>query len=67
MAVVSRHHIGGTLDRAALAVLHRPTDPETMARAACALAARGFKPRDIADVLGLSKAAVTQLLKGDIS
>lgn len=59
---MSRHHIGGTLDYAVLAKLHRPTDPETLGREARALAALGFTSRDIADALTLAPAAVETLL-----
>lgn len=42
-------NIGEQLDYSTLAKLHRPTDPDLLAREAHALAALGFKPRDIAE------------------
>ena len=55
-------NIGEQLDYSTLAKLHRPDDAETLSREARALAAIGFKPRDIADALNLAPAAVAFLL-----
>lgn len=63
MEIVSRHHIGGTLDYAALATLHRPSDPAMLAREARHLLALGLTYADVAACIGISKAAVKQLLK----
>jgi hypothetical protein len=41
---------------------HRPADHATMRAAVRELAARGLTPRDIASSLGLTEAAVRQLL-----
>ena len=60
-----RHAIGGTLNYAALAVLHRPTDESAMARAVRELAARGLTEHDIGQHLGLDPTAVRRLLGAD--
>jgi hypothetical protein len=54
--------IGGKLDYAALAVLHRPRDESAMARAVRELAARGLTEGDIGQHLGLDPTAVKRLL-----
>ncbi|MGH8228264.1 MAG: helix-turn-helix domain-containing protein [Steroidobacteraceae bacterium] len=64
---MSRSRIGGALDMHALALLadrdrHRPLDAPTLRAAAVELSRRGRTPRDIAASLGLSEAAVRQLL-----
>lgn len=50
-------------DRAA--IVHRPKDQAGLRIAAIDLAASGLTPGDIAQALGLSLAAVEQLLQGD--
>jgi len=59
--------IGGALDYAALTGRdrHKPVDAATMRTAVRELAARGLTPRDIASSLGLTEAAVRQLLAWD--
>ncbi len=54
----------GVLDYAALVGRdrHKPTDAQTMRAAVRELAARGLTARDIASSLGLTEAAVRQLL-----
>lgn len=59
---MSRDHIGGQLDYAALANMYRPSDPAMLAREARHLVALGLTHADVAACLGMSKAAVTQLL-----
>lgn len=63
--------IGGRLDHNAynlLAITHRPTDREGQRLAALDLARQRLTHRDIAHVLGLSEAAVAELLKSpDVS
>ncbi len=59
--------IGGTLTLDALAQLagrdaHRPTDAPTIRAAAVEMARSGLTARDIAQALGLTEAAVRQLL-----
>ena len=59
--------IGGALGLESLAALtgrdqHRPLDRDAMRIAVAELAARGLTPRDIAQALSLSEAAVRQLL-----
>jgi hypothetical protein len=56
--------IGGTIDCVALTGRdrHKPADAATMRAAVRDLAARGLTPRDIAASLGLTEAAVRQLL-----
>lgn len=61
-----RHAIGGRLDYAALAVLHRPRDESAMARAVRELAAQGLTERDIGQHLGLDPTAVRRLLAGRV-
>ena len=57
-----RSAIGGTLDYAKLAQLHRPREEAAMARAVRELAARGLTERDIGQHLGLEAKAVRRLL-----
>ena len=62
---MKRIGIGGALDYAALTGgrdRHRPLDRAAMRIAVAELAARGLTPRDIAQALSLSEAAVRQLL-----
>lgn len=47
-----RRRIAGQLDAAALAALHKPADPETLAREARRLARDGLQLLDIAAALG---------------
>lgn len=54
--------IGGTLDYARLADLHRPQHAHDIAPAARQLAAQGLHPRDIAQALRLTVHGVIQLL-----
>lgn len=59
--------IGGMLSVEALAILsgrdrHRPQDHATLRAAAVEMARSGLKTRDIASALGLTAAAVRQLL-----
>lgn len=57
-------NIGGPLDYAALTGRdrHRPQDGPTLRAAAVEMARSGLLPRDIASSLGLTEAAVRQLL-----
>lgn len=55
-----RPTIAGPLDWSRL---YRPTDRSTLRTAAVELRARGLLPRDIGVALGLSEAAVRQLLE----
>lgn len=50
------------LDHHALARLHRPTDPDLLARECRHLVDLGLTPRDIAQALGLNVAEVHGLL-----
>lgn len=59
---MNRGSIGGTLDYRALAVLHRPQDPEQLGREARRLAASGLTPNDIGSALGIGPAAVRELV-----
>ena len=59
---MTRHAIGGRLDLDALARLHRPLDAPTLRAAAVELRSRGLTEQDIAAALGLTPAAVRQLL-----
>jgi len=59
--------IGGTLTLEALAALagrdrHRPADHATLRAAAVEMARSGLTARDISQALGLTEAAVRQLL-----
>lgn len=54
--------VPGVLDLAALARLHRPTTKEGMRLAALDLVRQGNRVRDVAQVLGISEAAVRELL-----
>jgi len=56
--------IYGELNPGARALLHRPTDPAGMRKAAVELHERGLTPRDISIALELSEAAVHALLSG---
>ena len=57
---MTRTTVGGTLEYAALAQLHRPTSPEAIAVEIRRLHAEGLKPRDIAVALRLG---LTQVLE----
>jgi hypothetical protein len=59
--------IGGALDYAKLAQLHRPTDPAALASQVRELASRGLTERDIGQHLRLDPSAVRSLLasRGD--
>lgn len=57
-----RNFIAGRLDHHALALLHRPTDPELLVREARALADLGLRVQDIGQTLGLAVVAVEQML-----
>lgn len=59
---MTRRTIGGRLDLDALARLHRPADAPTLRAAAVEMTRSGLTARDIASSLGLSEAAVRQLL-----
>jgi DNA-binding NarL/FixJ family response regulator len=61
---MSRSTIGGPLDWRALygRSRHRPADAPSLRAAAVELARRGLPARDVAASLGLSEAAVRQLL-----
>ncbi len=59
---MTRHRIGGTLDLHALAVLHRPDDPETLRREARHLLAIGLSVADAGRALGLTAQALADLL-----
>ena len=59
----ARGTIGGILDYRRLAELHKPSDQDSLHAAAVELQSRGLMPRDIAQALGLSEAAVTVLLE----
>jgi DNA-binding NarL/FixJ family response regulator len=59
---MTRRTIGGHLDVDALAKLYRPADPPTLRAAAVEMARSGLTARDIASSLGLTEAAVRQLL-----
>lgn len=54
--------IGGKLDANALAMLHKPTAPELLAREAQRLIGDGLSIPDVASALRLSSAAVADLL-----
>ena len=65
--MTSRRTIGGVLDRSAMDALyardrHKPSDAPTLRTAAVEMARSGLTPRDIASSLGLTEAAVRQLL-----
>lgn len=55
-------HVGGRLDYATLAQLHRPADPTALAREAEGLMSQGLSARDVATALRLSLPAVLDLL-----
>jgi hypothetical protein len=59
---VSRHRssIGGQLDYARLAELHKPTDPSAQIRR---MHNEGLKPRDIASVLAIHIDVVLRALR----
>lgn len=59
---MTRRTIGGHLDVDALARLHRPADAPTLRAAALEMARSGLTARDIAASLGLTEAAVRQML-----
>jgi len=59
---MTRNRIGGVLDLAALAVLHRPTEPAALRQAALDLVSQGLTVTDAAVVLKLSPPAVAALL-----
>lgn len=58
--------IGGRLDYARLAQLHRPTDAPSMRSAVLDLDAQGLTPADIAAALRLSIPAVSALLTAPV-
>lgn len=58
-----RNRIGGLMDHHAMACLHRPDDPEVLAREARPLADRGLTARDVAAALGLDAVQVTKFLQ----
>jgi hypothetical protein len=57
-------HIGGRLDYAALAALHRPKDPEALAAEVRRLHATGLTARDIATALRIAPDQVRTILGG---
>jgi hypothetical protein len=57
-----RNAIGGKLDVAALRLLYRPTDPEALRREGLRLRRQGLHDRDLAAILGMTEAAVGELL-----
>jgi hypothetical protein len=56
-------NIGGQLDYAKLAELHRPADQQAIANEVRRLHSEGLKPRDIASALHLGLNAVLALLR----
>ncbi|MEZ5566500.1 MAG: hypothetical protein R3F24_13805 [Gammaproteobacteria bacterium] len=58
-----RNRIGGLMDHDAMARLHRPDDPDLLAREARSLADRGLTARDVAAALGLDAVQVTKFLQ----
>lgn len=55
--------IGGKLDYARLAQMHRPTDTDALAREARRLTGDGLSVRDVAMALNVSAQAVEALLR----
>ncbi len=59
---MTRKTIGGTLDHHAMALLHRPVDPDDLAREAHRLVAAGLTILDVAAALRLTPGSVSSLL-----
>ena len=59
---MSRSNVGGRLDYARLANLHRPADPAAIAREVRRLHNTGLKPRDIAVALRIAPDQVMNML-----
>lgn len=57
-----RRSIGGVLDVSALRVLYRPTDADSLRCEGLRLRAQGLHDRDLALILGMTEAAVAELL-----
>jgi hypothetical protein len=62
---MTRSTIGGPVDYARLAQLHKPSDPAAIEREVRRLHAEGLTARDIAVALRLAPDVVINMLKGN--